>query len=239
MENPICISTGCLSRLFKDRNDIIKKLQRFSPSGIELSFHNPEYLLNFDIERDILEYLQTLRFNSIHAPFKEIVYGNNKLCKEVLRKISELYTKINARNVVFHKDQIEDYNLITDSKFVSSIENDDWRKPNNSIRDIKNLLNKHKELKLTFDFAHAITVSPSEIPEYLDYFKDRLAEIHISIINKESKRHDFLHKHNNEKLKSLTQFLKIASVPLILECVVFNPKEIDLIEKEIEYIKRI
>jgi len=239
MKNPISISTGCLHRLSEDRNKMVRELQKFSLSGVELSFNQPRHLLTFDIDKDNLEYLQTLKFNSIHAPAKNIIYGDNKTCKEVLRKISELYVKINAKNVVFHKNEIEDYSLIINSKFTSSIENDDWRKPKNGIEYIKNLLDEHRELKLTFDFAHAMTVSPVDISEYLDYFKGRLAEIHISIINQETKRHDFMYKNNSEKLKDLTQLLKVASVPLVLECAVLDFKDIDSLKREIEYIKKI
>ncbi len=237
MKNPISISTGCLYRLSEDRNKMVRELQKFSLSGVELSFNRPQHLLNFNIDKDNLEYLQTLEFNSIHAPCKDIIYGDNETCKKVLQKISELYVKINARNVVFHKNEIEDYNLIINNKFISSLENDDWRKPNNGIEYIKNILDKYKELKLTFDFAHAITVAPSDIPEYLDYFKERLAEIHISIINEETKRHDFMHENNNARLESLTQLLKVTSVPLVLECAVSDFKNINSLKKEIDYIK--
>lgn len=239
MKNPISISTGCLHRLSEDRNKMVRELQKFSLSGVELSFNQPRHLLTFNIDKDNLEYLQTLKFNSIHAPAKDIIYGDNKTCKKVLQKISELYVKINAKNVVFHKNEIEDYSLIINSKFASSIENDDWRKPNNGIEYIKNLLDKYKELKLTFDFAHAMTVSPIDIPEYLDYFKGRLAEIHISIINEKTKRHDFMYKNDSEKLKGLTRLLKVSSAPLVLECAVLDFKDVDSLKKEMEYIKRI
>ena len=239
MKNPISISTGCLHRLSEDRNKMVRKLQRFSLSGVELSFNRPRHLLNFNIDKDNLEYLQTLKFNSIHAPCKDVIYGDNETCKKVLQKISELYVKINAKNVVFHKNEIEDYNLIINSSFASSIENDDWRKPHNDIKYIKNLLDKHRELRLTFDFAHAITVAPSDISEYLEYFKERLAEIHISIINEKTKRHDFMHKNNSKRLEDLTQLLKTASVPLVLECAVLDFEDINSLKKEIEYIKRI
>jgi hypothetical protein len=77
MQNPICISTGCLYKLLEDRNEMVKELRKFSPAGIELSFAYPEYLLNFDLDKDNLEYLRSLKFNSIHAPWENITYGEN------------------------------------------------------------------------------------------------------------------------------------------------------------------
>lgn len=158
-----------------------------------------------------------------------------------LQKISKLYKRISARNVVFHKGQIEDFDLLINNDFVSSIENDDWRKPQHSIEDIKNVLDKNKRFKFTFDFAHALSVSLSDIPEYINYFKDRLIEIHLSIVNKDLEKHDFLHKYDNEGMRQLLQPLKSVSdlIPIILEGVVSTLEETELLKKEIEYIKGI
>ena len=240
MKNPICISVGCVYRIFGDRyNERIEALRKFSPAGLELSFFYPKYLLDFEMSKDNLEYLQTLKFNSIHAPMWDIVYGNNKKCKETLKKITELYKQINARNVVFHKDSVEDYSVITGYDFVASIENDDWKNSKNTIEDIKNILDNNREFKLTFDFAHAITTS-SDISEYINYFKDRIIEIHISVIpTKELGIHAFLHKYDDEEMRRLIQLLKTIDAPLVLECEVPNAKEIELIEKEMDFLKKV
>lgn len=242
MQNPICISTGCVYELSDDRNDLIEKIRQFSPigiMGIELSFAYPEYLLNFDIDNNNLEYLQGLEFNSIHAPRENITYGENKTSKEILQKISELYKQINARNVVFHEEQIEDYNSIISNNFVSSIENDDWRRPRHNVEDIKSILDKNKKLKFTLDFAHALSVSSSDIAEYINYFKDKLIEIHLSVIDKDLEKHDFLHKYDSAEIRNLLQPLKTVFVPVILEAAVSNLEEMKFIKKEIEYIKNL
>ena len=238
MRNPICISTGCVYKLSDDRNDLIEELRKLSPKGIELSFAYPEYLLEFDISKNNLDYLRTLKFNSIHSPWENIIYGKNKTSEEVLNKISELYQQINARNVVFHKKQIENYNLIVDNNFVASIENDDWRKSKHSVEDIKIILDENKRFKFTFDFAHALSVSSSDVPQYINYFKDRLIEIHLSIIDKESEKHDFLHKYDNIEIRKLLRLLKDSSIPVILESVVSGLEEIELLKREMEYIEK-
>lgn len=241
MENPICISTGLLYRLMKDRNEIISKIKESSPAGIELSFVYPQNLFDFEINQENLKYLQSLKFNSIHAPWKEIVYGNNQKSKDTLKAIEKLYKQIKGRNVIFHKGRIEDYDLILSHDFTASIENGDWRKSKNSIEDIKSVLNKNKKFKFTFDFAHAITISSLDIPEYVNYFKDKLVEIHVSIVNKELERHDFLYKCNSAEIRKLLQNLKTVNVniPIVLECIAINENEIQLIKKEMKYIKAI
>lgn len=239
MQNPICISTGCIYKLSDDRNDLIEKLRELSPVGIELSFVYPEYLLNFDINKNNLDYLKSLKFNSIHAPGLNMVYGANKTSERVLQKISELYKQINARNVVFHKGQIENYDLIMNNNFVASIENDDWRKPKHNVEDVKNALDRNKGLRFTFDFAHAVSISPLSVHQYINNFKDETIEIHLSVINKDSEEHDFLHKYDNVKIRSLIQSLKVFSVPVVLEATIFDLGGIELLRKEMEYIGKI
>lgn len=239
MKNPICVSTGCVHELSDDRNILIEKLSKLSPLGIELSFAYPKCLLNFDIKKNNLEYLQGLKFNSIHAPWQDINYGTNEKSKEVLQKISELYKQINAKNVVFHKGQIENYELIINNDFVASIENDDWRKPKHNAKDIKSVLDKNKEFRFTFDFAHALSVSSSDVHKYISYFKEKLIEIHLSVIDRSLEKHDFLHKYDTTETRSSFQYLKDFSVPLVLEAVVFNSEEIELLKKEMDYIRKI
>ena len=237
MKNPICISTVCMHRLFKDRNDRIRALRKFSPAGIEISFGRPKYLFDFDISKENWEYLRTLKFNSIHAPSRE-EKGDDK---KVLAKISELYRKINARNVVFHKDSMKNFDLVANTDFITSLENDDWRKSNNDIRYFKKLLDNNKKFKFTMDIAHVFSTS-SDITEYIDCFKDRLIEVHLSIIIKDSSgqylNHAFLHQNDNRETRKLLQCLKKVSAPLVLECFVPSLKEINLLKKEIENIKK-
>ncbi|MFH1366046.1 MAG: hypothetical protein ABIG99_01510 [Patescibacteria group bacterium] len=239
MKNHICISTGCIYKLSNDRNDLIAELRQFSPVGIELSFAYPEYLLNFNISDENLNYLRSLKFNSIHAPVENISYGKNKISKEILQKISELYKRVNAKNVVFHKESTKDYSSIISNDFISSIENDDWRKPNHNVENIKSILDKNEELKFTFDVAHAISVSSSDILKYINSFQNKLIEIHISIMDKKIARHDFLYKYDSAEIKNSLQPLKKLSVPLVLEATISSSEEIESIGKEIEYIRKI
>jgi len=238
MNNPICISTGCVHRLFEDRNRSINLFRQFSHEGIEVSFAYPHHLLNFKIEEDNLEHLETLKFNSIHAPFKDYIYKNNEKSKEILRRISDLYKRINARNVVFHKDSIKDYDFIANNGFVVSLENDDWRKPNNTINHLKDILDNNEKFKFTFDFAHALSTS-SDIDEYINCLGDKIVEIHLSIIDEDSKRHTFLHKKDSEELRKKLHSLKSISVPIVLECDISNLEKKELLRKEIDYIRNI
>jgi len=240
MKNPICISTGFLYRLTNDRNEIINKTREFSPDGIELSFAHPQYLFDFIIDKENLKYLKSLQFISIHSPWKEISYGNNQTCKDILEVIEKLYKQVGAENVVFHVEKIEDINILKEYDFIASIENKDWRYDSvNTVEQIEAILNKNKSLKFTFDFAHALTVSPNDIPKYITKLKDRLIAIHLSMLNKQLKDHWFLHKYDSKQMRNLLNCLKDINVPIVLECVASDWSEVPLIKKEIEYIKSI
>jgi len=239
MKNPICISTGFVYKLSKDMNEKIGMLKNFFINGIELCFAYPEDLLSFVINQENIRYLRVLKFISIHSPWKEVIYGNNQKTKDILRTLEKLYKEIGAYNVVFHKEQIDDINIITNYDFTASIENGDWRESGNSVEEIKAILNKNKSLKFTLDFAHALTISSDDIPIYFNKFKDKLISIHLAMFNKNLKGHWFLHKYDSEEIRTLLNYFKNTNVPIVLECVASGQSEIQLIKKEIEYIKTI
>lgn len=238
MKNPISISTGLVYMLTQDRNDMIQRLRKFSPGGIELSFAYPQLLLDFKISQENLKYLKTLKFNSIHPPWKDIVYGNNPLTKEVLERIQDLYIKIGARNVVFHKDIKDDFGILKDFNFTVSIENDDWKKGLNTPLQIEEELKQNPNLKFTFDFAHALTTSKDDIKVYLTKFKDRIMQVHISMLDRVMGDHYFLFKYDSLELRDLISLIP-QNIPLVLECVAPCESDVDMVKKEIMYLKNI
>jgi len=88
MKNPLCISTGFVYKISGDMNEKIRLLRQFSADGIELNFAFSRDLINFRITPDNLEYLKDKRV-TIHAPWKDITYGNNPNCITTLDLIQE------------------------------------------------------------------------------------------------------------------------------------------------------
>jgi len=241
MKNPICISSGFLHRITDDINERIDKIIEFSLDGIGLHITESQYLSNSEeVNKENLSYLQSLNFNSIHAPAGEFSYGSNEKSEKTLQAIEKMYKKINARNVVFHREQIGDINVFNNYDFIASIENGDWRRMGaKTPNQIGEILKKSPNLKFTLDFAHALSVSPDDIPKYINKFGDKLIEIHLSIIEPKTKEHWFIHKFDSKEIRNLLKCLKKTSVHIVLECVAFNKNEICLIKEEIKYIKSI
>ena len=242
MDNPICISTGLLYRFTDDRNEMILKLRTFNPNGIELSFAFPAYLLNFNITEENKKYLLSLDYNSIHSPWKDIRYGDNPNSSRVLDAMKKLYDEIDARNIVFHKEQIEDFGVI--EKMVSegytvSIENDDWKGGCNTVSGIGEILLKYPGFKFTMDFAHTYSIDPESSSVYIKEFKDKIIQVHLSLLTPALNDHTFFYNHDCSFNRRLIKELETLDVPLILECVAQTEDEIELISREMEYIRSI
>lgn len=238
MNNPICISTGCLYRVIDDINERISKIKEFSPDGIEVSFADTQSLFDFRMSESSESYLRTLKYVSIHAPWEGVVYGNSPLSDRVLDGMGILYDKVGARNVVFHVGARDDLGILKKASFTYSIENRGWRDELKTPEQIGEMLDQDSRLRFTFDFAHALTVSADDIPVYLDRFLDKIIQIHLGMLNRDMKDHWFLHKYDSPKLRDLLRLIP-SNIPLVLECVASNQGEIQLMRDEIEYIRKI
>ncbi|MDP3027882.1 MAG: hypothetical protein Q8N63_09335 [Nanoarchaeota archaeon] len=234
------ISTGFDYKISGDMNQQIKIIRDLSLegliNGIELNFAFPEKLFNFEITEDNLNYLRSLKFVSIHLPWKKIIYSDNPRARGVLSSAETLYKIINAKNVVVHTDEIKDFRIFNDYDICVSIENDDYKKGANTVEQIQELLDKNKNLGLTFDFAHAISISNLEVDKYIQEFRQNISEIHLAMLDREMKDHWFLHKFKGDNLDNLIKSLKSLDAPIILECVARDSSELPLIKKEIKYI---
>lgn len=239
MKNLICVSTGAVYKISEDMNKKIELLKEFSPDGIELCFADSQYLIDFKITKENLTYLCTLKYVSIHAPWLGVRYGNNERTLAVLKSINNLYCEIDARNVVFHADFIDNFSVFENYDFTISIENNEWKYPFHLISEIELLLKNNKKFKFTFDFAHALTVSVEDIPVYVEKFKEKLIQVHFAYFDKELPDHWFSHKYDSEEIRKLSKYLKVLDVPIVLECVANDESEVSLIGKELKYVRNI
>lgn len=239
MTDIVCLATGNLYKIYKDRNKILPKLLEFSPDGFEINFGYPKYIYSFSPSKVEIAKLRKLKFVSIHAPCLDIKWGNNLESQKALRAIEKIYQKVGAKNVVFHENVGDDLNVTKKYNFSVSIENDDRRKKHNSPQKIVQALKKYPHMGFTFDFAHAMTVSPDDTLEYIKRFKNKIIEIHLAWLGKRIADHRFLHKHDGAKIRKLLKLIKTLNVPLVLECAVANKKQINFIKKEIKYLKNL
>lgn len=237
MKNLISISTGLVYKFTNDRNRMIEMLRKFSPDGIEISFADPDYLFQFNISDENVEYLKTLPYVTIHAPWKNIRYSDNPVCVKTLKAIEALYNKIDAKNVTIHSLEVYDYEVLNDCKFKISTENEDCRKPGNTTpEEIEKILNENPEFGFTFDIAHAMSVDPNHSDDFLKL--TRLQQIHVAYFDKEYPGHLPLFNHGNDEIEEYFRMMP-EKVPLVLEFTAETEEQIDWVKDEIEYLRDI
>lgn len=235
----VCVSIGAVYHIAQDKNAAIQQLGKLTIDGIELLFRDYDSLKSFELSEESLKVFENLRFRSIHAPWHDITYDSSGAGKQALDLLLQLYRKIGARNIVFHANNVPDYSLITSLGFSASTENSDWRMPHaNTTIQISSLLQANSRLSLTLDIAHALTISPHEALNYVDGFRDRIVQCHVASAPVVPD-HSFLHEHDSEGLRNILRQVKQLDVPVVIESVVPEGGSIDLIAKEVEYLRAI
>ncbi|MBU1178082.1 hypothetical protein KJ903_02580 [Patescibacteria group bacterium] len=245
MQNPICLSTGSVHEFVPDFNERITKVREFKPDGVEICLARPTELLGFEITSENLKYLLGLEFVSIHAPVIDITYRNDELSRKVLAKVEKLSQQIGARNVVFHRKEMEDPQILNDYNFIASLENLDFRSPGcmQNVAEVEKELAKDNNLKLTFDFAHAFSIDPNSISSFVKEFRDKIVEFHVAFLDQDTSGrpsyHWFLYKNDSEQIRSFLKFLDNPNIPIVIESTAAEPEEMSWLGEEIEYLREI
>jgi len=235
----VAISIGCCHDLKLTRLESIHFLEKYSIDGMELVFALPEELINFEFDEKALTILSKLSFVSIHMPFENITYKEDKETKQLLNKAITLAKQVNAQYLVFHPPTIKDFNSIKNNQIQICIEN--MSKKENSyktINELKITLGNHLFLGLVIDCSHILgnNLTPTDFL----ILKDKIKAIHVSgQWNKKGilKEHGFITEGTKEQLELIKPILKLK-VPKVIESD-FYPNKVLLIEQEIQLIKEL
>jgi endonuclease IV len=235
----VAISTGCCFDLKLKELECIHFLENYQLDGVELMFALQNELLDFVLDRKALSFLSKLEFVSIHMPFKNIIYDNNKETHDVLQKAINLAKQVNAQYLVFHPNTIKDFDLIKNISIHVCIENMNKKEDNyKTVEEIKSVLDKCPFLGFVLDLSHVLgnNLEPSEFL----VLKDKIKGIHSSgqwIKKGILKEHGFLIEGTKEQLEKVKPILALNK-PKIIETDFYLDK-VSMIEKEIQLIKTI
>lgn len=121
-------------------------------------------------------------YYSLHAPCRDIVYGNDPETVGLLDRIQVLQDKYHFALVVFHPDTIADWTIFQHYDLPLAFENMDQRKKlARDVVSMKEIFTK-VDAKMVLDLNHCFvndnTMALSR--DFYDNFKDRISEIHIS-----------------------------------------------------------
>jgi hypothetical protein len=115
MPRIICLALGCIWRWdrSKNRDKLISYMRRFDIDGIEITLSCKEEVYDLKLSKRNIEWLKSLKYVSIHAPFALVrrAKDNNEIIKQ-LDKISSIYKKINAKNVIIHPTDLPDPEIL-------------------------------------------------------------------------------------------------------------------------------
>lgn len=206
---PIGFSTGALA--LADVRSALEMLSQTDLDAVELSALRQNEL------RPLIESLAALdlaqfAYISFHAPSAidpDFEAGAVILLREVVQR---------GWPVIVHPDAMHNLEQWRQFGALLLIENMDKRKPiGQRAADLRTFFERLPEARMCFDIGHARQVDPtmSEAAAILEGFGDRIAELHVSEVNSQS-------KHDPLSLASGIAFQQIAhllpeNVPVILE----------------------
>ena len=237
----VAISTGCCYDLkFTQQLEAIQFIKKYPVDGIELLFASPKDLFNFKFDEKAFDVLKSLKFVSIHMPFREVIYTNDSQTRELMNKVTNLAKQVNTQYLVFHPTVIKDFDSIRTSIPVC-IENMNRKAENDgycTVNEIQTILEEHPFLGVVLDIAHALGngINPTDFLT----LKNKIRGIHLSgqwIKKGNLKEHGFLTEGTPEQLEKVKEVLKF-DVPKVIEAD-FYPEKILLIEKEIQMLKKV
>ena len=237
MKQIFCFATGNIWRWYrlKNREVLLEILRGLDISGVELTFSSRDELFHFELSPSNLQWLRSLDYVSIHAPFGlfEVEESHSDIMKQI-NVLASLYRQVNARNTVIHpQGLLHQAAYLKQCRFQISTENMP-RDRNLPISFIKKIFRKYPRMKLCLDVAHAYFWSKHETGRLVRAFGDRISQIHFSATYRR-KDHQSLRKISRDFEYSIQPVLCL-DVPVVIEEDI-ERRSMRYLKEEIKYIK--
>lgn len=218
----IGFSTGCLYKSNVEFSERIKLYFSLGANAIELSFNSLTELENLRLSKEFINDIKKYNYISIHAPCRDLRYGDNDTTKEVIGKLRSLCEKLSIKNIVLHPDVVDDFSVLGESNLPFAVENMDKRKRFGTKLEDFIKLKEGYNFGFVFDIQHSYEHDPSMslAKDILFVMGDRLKHIHVSGANK-TYTHLPLYAADNKN--SIIKILNLKlEVPKILEGILFG-----------------
>lgn len=213
----IGFSTGSLAG-----GDVLLALRALSHSratAVELSALREHELAPLVGKLDAID-LRQFAHVSFHAPSRLHEFSEAQVVR-LLRQVAG-----RGWPVIVHPDLISDFSLWAELGALVCIENMDKRKAvGRTAAQLQNVFDKLPNATFCFDIGHARQVDPTmqEAESFLNRFRDRLRQVHMSYVNPQS-------GHERLNYESISAYRRVAprldpAIPVILETPV-QPDEV-------------
>jgi len=218
----------------KNRNDFLKYAKKLDIDGVELTFASKEELFAFKLSPSNERFLRGLDYVTIHAPFDFMEEVDNEGIIRQLNVISDIYKKVNAKNVIIHPYCLPDRRVLDRFNFKVSTEN--LRKKRNiTISDFKKIFEKYPEVGLCVDVAHAYSWSKQETEELIKAFSNKITQFHFSGAYR-GKDHRPLKIVSKDFLSSIGLLFELKAPIVIEEDIKIKSEK--FLKEEVEFIKK-
>ena len=154
-------------------------------------------------------------------PFEYIAFHAPKRLKtltetDLVEKLQQIADR--GWSIIVHPDVIHEFSLWRRLGRAVCIENMDKRKKTGrTAAQLKRFFDELPEATFCFDIGHARQVDPTmqEAETFLQCFRDRLRQVHMSYVNSQS-RHERLNHESVMAFRRVAELIK-DSIPVILE----------------------
>jgi len=228
--------TGYLNHKLKLPLKEVIVLYSDTADAIEINFGSYNELINFELNRETAKMLRKFSYVSIHAPSKEIVYGNTHETKLAFEKIKYLSGKIKIKGIVIHPSSVEDFSIFNEFNLPFLVENMDKMQEKFTNPQHFSELRENYNFGFVLDLQHAYEHDSSMklCKELIEIMGNRLKELHVSGMN--TKLHHAL-VHCSDNKEAISSILKLKlNIPIILEGAFSEPLRENM-KKELDYVR--
>ncbi len=223
-------STGALYQSGLNEKGKLEAIKKAGCRSAELGFIRLAEFFKGEPENLTAEDFHDLDYVSLHAPKHN--YGYNSLTRRVFKQIEKL-SKVRAFNlVVFHPDDVENFEVFKDTGFKVAFENMDNRKKSyKEVAELEDLFAQFPDFNMVLDVNHAFS-NDSTLKLVADFYKKlghKIAQVHLS--GYDGYHSPLFQTNQPEIVRSIRDF----SAPIIIESILV---ETDL-KQERDYVLQI
>ena len=233
---PICMALGTVWRWEPpgNRDILLPYLSDLDIDGVEITLATENNLRDFKPSPEHVDWLRSLPWISIHAPFHLDAVRPRERLREIFERLTHLVNLLNAQNVVVHPTGRSVFDFALDYDLPLCTEN---LSPNSGIggRELERILERYPDLGLCIDVAHAFFWSSLETARLVGKFGDRVRQVHLSGVRRKTD-HNSLQGMPDEYMQSIAPIADLT-VPIIIEEELM-PGAVNLLHEEVAFVRR-
>lgn len=235
MTNVIGVATGSIWqwKSSHNRGELISHLRDLPIQAVELTMGSIEETEAFSLSGEDRAWLRGLPFVSIHAPGCRSFKGDRGKMEGMLGRLSDIYLDVNAKTVVFHPYDMDDFALCRPFGIQVSVENMSVEN-GYSVKDILAILDSCPGLFLCLDTVHAYSCSPDDIRAYVSLAGGRISHIHLSA-QVGGRDHRPLSAGNPSYAGLVREVLNNTDFPILIE-EYFSPYDREGLSREVTFV---